>query len=264
MRNSQVRTNTQNAIGVAPVVIITSMLAIGLAEFALAWGGALVSGGMHALILLGYINAFAFLNDYPHRKVFLLLALVPLLRLISLTVPIPILPPITWYLLVGAPVWLVVALINRVIPLSWERLRLRRRQFLGELAIAVTGIPVSLAAYLVIRPKALAPTLDWGFLLVGGLILSLFSGLLEEVIFRGLLPQALRPVFGNAEGMLSPLLYASLYISSQSGYYVVLAGLTGLLYHLWVRRSGTIWGAAVSHSLWLTGLVLVWPVVLHL
>jgi membrane protease YdiL (CAAX protease family) len=264
VRNSQVRSNILSSTSVMAVAILASFFAISLAEAVLAWGGILVSGSIHALILLGYLNAFAFLNNYPYRNVFLLLALIPLLRLVSLTVLLPILPPIYWYLLAGAPVLLVIALISRVVPLNGERLRIHKHQLIGELAVALTGFPVSLSAYLVMRPKALTANLDWAFLLVGGLILLLFSGFLEELIFRALLPEALQRVFGSAEVIISMLLYTCLFISSQSGLYIALAGSIGLLYNLWVRHSGTIWGVVVSHTLWLIGMILVWPVVLHL
>jgi membrane protease YdiL (CAAX protease family) len=113
------------------------------------------------------------------------------------------------------------------------------------------------------HPTALIPALDWRDLVVGAIILTIFVGFTEELIFRGLLQQVMIDVFGPPGLLWSTGIYASLYISSRSVTYVLFIGLVSLFFGWCVQRTGSLWGVVAAHSGLAVGMACVWPFVLH-
>lgn len=243
-------------------LMVGAILALMAAEGVLSLWGAAAGGIFHAILLLGLVNAYAFLDDLPNHQAFLILALVPLMRILSLTVPIPLVPPVYWYAMAGAPMLLAIVLVNFSIRLDGSTLRYPASP-LAELGMALTGIPISLSAYAILRPRPIVSATDAIGLFLGVLFLAVFGAFIEELIFRGLLLSCLRAILGAYGILYGAMLFASLYLSSQSVLYIILAGAIGLLYTIWVERTHNLWGVVFSHAIWYIGLILVWPLVLH-
>lgn len=223
--------------------------------------GAVPGAVCHAVVLLLLLNTYAVAPDRPAGRLLALLALVPLLRLLSLGMPNRHLAEIWWYEMVGAPLMLGAVLVGRLVPTAWPDLSLGRAQLLAQAAIALAGAPLGLAAYEILTPAPLISPLTVPTFLGGALILTVFSAFLEELVFRGLLQHGARELFGRPGLVIVSVLYASLYVGSLSVPYVALVGAVGLMFAVAVERTGILWGAVGAHALMSIGLLMVWPTV---
>jgi uncharacterized protein len=189
------------------------------------------------------------------------LAFIPLIRITSVTTPIEDASEIYWYALVGAPLLVAAILAQRLLGLSLVA-TLRARSWGPQLLIAFSGLPLGLAAYGLLQPDPIVHHLGLGNLVLGSVILLVFSGLTEELIFRGLLQRAFMDVLGRGGIVWSSALFASTYLGARSAAFVVFIGITGLGFGLCLKRTGSIAGIAAAHGLLSIGLILVWPAVL--
>jgi uncharacterized protein len=215
---------------------------------------------VEAVLVLALANvAAAAAGD--EARLFGVLALVPLARLLSFTMPIASVPTLYWHALIGAPLLPALAVAARAYGYSASSLGLGRGRILTQLAVAATGGPLGLAAYEILRPAPVVRHLDGSHLVFGSLTLLVFAAFIEELVFRGLLQRAALGVFGAAGVVLVNVVYGVTAIGSLSAGYAVFVGLMGCWFSIASRRSGCLWGVIGAHALTVTGLVLVWPAV---
>ena len=170
--------------------------AIGLAELigALGWiiPGAMLDAAL-VPILLGH---FAWVERAPHRKLFPVLALVAMVRVLSIAAAVPRLPVVTWYVTVGSAVLIGEILTIRLVEEPWERLNFALRRPLLDLGIAAVGIPAGLIGYLLLNPQPLMPGAGLLQTVAGIVALIVFAAFTEELLFRGLLQSIAIETFG--------------------------------------------------------------------
>jgi membrane protease YdiL (CAAX protease family) len=240
---------------------IASVLVLAGAELLFVDRHVLAGLVVEAALVLALVHVAA-LTTSDEGRLFGLLALVPLARLLSFTMPLGGVQPLYWHALIGAPLLPALVVASRAYGYSPSSLGFRRARPVAQLAIAASGGPLGLAAYAILRPAPAAPTLDRSHLLFGSLTLLVFAAFIEELLFRGLLQQAATSVFGAAGIVVVNLVYAVTAIGSLSAGYAVFAGLTGCWFSIAARRSRCLWGVIAAHALAVVGLVLVWPSVL--
>lgn len=114
--------------------------------------------------------------------------------------------------------------------------------WLAQMLIALSGIPLSLAAYVAMGPVPLAPRYDWRDAMIGAVILVIFSGFIEEIRFRGVLQRVTTEIFGRWGIVWTSILFAMMYVGTLSAAVVVLKGIIGLFLGWCVERTGAIWG----------------------
>lgn len=248
--------NRRTPIDAATIVVLAYLGAVAVAEVMSVFVGAILGTLAHAILIPTMLSHYA-LSEARYRRVLPVLALAPLLRLLSLTMPIKQLPQIYWYALVGVPLLLAVGLVAQLLDLSWSESGLRFASWRPQVLMAASGLPLSVAAFLILPPNPLASR--WWEVAIGSVILVLFTGFVEEIIFRGLLQQVIAEVFGQIGILYSSILFAVMYIGSLSAVYVLFVGLTGLFFSWCVNRTGSIWGVVVAHSLISVGTVFIWP-----
>jgi membrane protease YdiL (CAAX protease family) len=244
---------------VSRTVVLLYVFAIAGAEAVASTIGPVAGAACHAMVLVAILNDYAFAPESPGSSVFPCLALAPLLRLLSLTMPSRHVAEVWWYAMVGAPLLLGAFLAARAVPVTWPGLRLRKRGVPVQIAIALTGAPLGLAAYEILSPAPLVSPAAFPTFFGACVILILFSALPEEVIFRGLLQGSVRELFGVVGLVIVSGLYAALYVGSMSAEYVAFAGGVALVFAIAVDRTGMLWGAVAARALVNIGLLLVWP-----
>ncbi|HYY02985.1 MAG TPA: CPBP family intramembrane glutamic endopeptidase, partial [Gaiellaceae bacterium] len=187
------------------------------------------------------------------------LALVPLLRIVSLTIPVRDLPQIYWYAVTGVPLLVALVLTGRFFGPTWSRDTFAFGWSRTQALIGLGGLPVGLIAYLVLRPARIEPHLTPRIFLLGLLILIPFNALMEELLFRGAVQRVLVTLFGDLGTAAAAVLFMATYLGTRSAPYIVLVGLTGFAFGRCVRQTGSLAGAVVAHALVSIGLILVWP-----
>lgn len=186
----------------------------------------------------------------------LVLAVVPVMRLLSLV--LPEFPLVVWYLLVALPLALalVLALRQLQLPLPFVGLQIGNR--VHQAVITVLGVPLGAVIAVVLPEPASWHAGDpwwWGAIGLG--ILSA----LEELLFRGLVQPLLSVALGGVGLIATAVLFGATYGGwgwPWVGVFVAVGALFG-----WARdRTGSIVGVAGAHTLLAVGLAYVWPTVL--
>jgi hypothetical protein len=218
-----------------------------VSEAVLIFGDIAVGVLLEAAILVVVISHSA-LTRPPRDPALPILALLPLIRLLSVALPIPGTAEIFPYALVGAPVLLGAVLSARAMGASRTDLGLGRPASIGTIAlIAAIGLPLGLVARAadLILPLA---TGDANPLVVLAVVV-LFVAFLEEFVFRGLLLRVASEGSRLAGIAAASVLYAAMYFGSGSAAAVVFMGLTGALFGYLAGRSGSLWGVLGAHLL---------------
>jgi membrane protease YdiL (CAAX protease family) len=90
-------------------------------------------------------------------------------------------------------------------------------------------------------------------------VIFFFTGALEELVFRGLVQGALDAVVGGWAVPLVNALFTATYLGSGSAAYTLFMCAFGMTCGWWVRRTGSVAGAATGHGLLAVGLLVLWP-----
>ncbi len=255
------------------VMVSTYIAAIAGAETAVVFLGSVPGMIAHGILLILLFSHYIMLSltssPSDHHlagagklgQALPVLSLFPLLRILSLAMPIKSIPEIYWNALVGIPVLIAIGLTARLLGWSPRDLGLASRMWPWQLLIALSGIPLSLAVYIAMGSPPLAPAVNSRDAMIGAAILIIFGGVMEEILFRGLLQRVTSEVFGAWGMVWTSVLFALMYLGSLSAPVVVLMGLIGLFFGWCVERTGSTWGVILAHSLTLIGIFYVLPYV---
>ncbi len=245
------------------VIVCMYVAAIVVAELVVARVGVAPGALLHALILVALFNHVAFRGQEAHREILPILSLAPLLRLLSVTMPVREIPVLYWYVLIGVPLLIAAALTARLLGVSRASLGLRLPALWSQTLIALTGVPLGMAAFELGRPHPAIPVFNPLNLALAAGILFVFVGFVEELVFRGLLQRALVALFGGRGLLWSAALFMAMYAGSLSPVYILFMGLVGFLFGWCVYRTRSLWGVILAHGALATGMFCVWPFVLR-
>ena len=221
-----------------------------------------ISGAMlDAVLIPAALAQFTRAEAAPYRRLLPVLALVALIRTLSIAAVVPRLPQITWYALVGIPLLLGAALTIRLIDEPLEQLHLRIDQPALDASLAGLGVPLGLVGFFLLRPQP--PISHPGLLglIAEEVILLVTAAFVEELIFRGLLQAVVIETYGRQRlGVAySAGVSAILYLGSGSIPYTIgVAGL-GLLLGAVLLRGASLWGVTACHGIALVGMATLWP-----
>lgn len=203
--------------------------------------GALMHGAI--LVLLAAHNTFARTPKDPQIPTLMVL---PLLRLLSLVMPLESMPVFTWYVWIGVPVLAAGFLVMRAIGFEFSDIGLTRpRQIRTELLLSLFGIPLGL----LMGSTAMASQgpLAGLSLPVYLLVAIPFIVLLEELLFRGLIQRVASLRSQNLAIAIPNVIYAAMYIGSGNGVAALMMGGFGVLLSAMTLARGTLWAAIGAH-----------------
>ena len=221
---------------------------------------------LHAVILSALILAASLMGDAgpgaepSHISRFLYsLTLVPLIRILSLSMPLAKFDPVFWYLMAGLPVFLAALVVMVPLGLRPQNIGLRWSWSPIQPGVAVLGFGLGLVEYQILRPEPLIEGLTLAHFVLPATILMVATGFLEEFIFRGILQTAASATLGGLVVLYVSLVFAILHIGYRSAADVVFVLAIALIYGWVVRRTGSIIGVGISHGLTNIMLFLVVP-----
>jgi membrane protease YdiL (CAAX protease family) len=199
----------------------------------------------------------------PGYRFYLTLTLAPIIRILSLAIPMWNFPVMYWYLVTGAPLLLTSFVIIRAAGYRPEDVCLRLGRLWGQAGVALVGVPLGWIEYQILRPASLLPGGNVKMLVLAGFILLIFTGLVEEVIFRGILLKAADDYLGKTHSLIYCCsIFAILHIIHNSALDVVFVFGVALLFIFFVRRTGSLLGVTLAHGITNIMLYLVWPLLL--
>lgn len=175
--------------------------------------------------------------------------LAPLIRLISLTLPLAQIEAPYRYLFAGIAMSIGAVAVLRLSGMDRRDVGIAWRAGGWQLRVAIVAIPLGIVEYIILRPDALGP-LPWaGAGLAPALAVAFSTGFPEELVFRGVLQTAARPVLGRWNWLYVSAIFAVLHIGYLSVVDIGFVMLVGSLYGIVFERTRSILGISVSHGL---------------
>ena len=214
---------------------------------------------LHGVILLLLILQGASAQRRVAQRFYFSMALVPLIRLMSLSLPLTNFLFVYWYLIIGTPLFLAAFFSARMMGLSIDSLLFNVSQPGLQILVALSGVLLGYAEYVILRPQPLVEAFSFRLIWQPALILLIFTGLLEEVIFRGLLQQSSREFIGRWGLVYAGLVFAVMHLGYRSLMDFLFVLLVALYFGQVVLRTRSILGVTVAHGLTNIGLFLVFP-----
>ncbi|HSQ71917.1 MAG TPA: CPBP family glutamic-type intramembrane protease, partial [Rubrivivax sp.] len=239
------------------------MLAITLAELATTFFsphlGLVIHGGLLVMMLLHA----SFWADASERNFLLALGLAPLIRLMSLSMPLLQFDFMYWYMVIGIPLLISTVVVYRLGGYRPGQVGLALGKNLPlQLGIALGGVGLGYLEYLILRPEPLVASLSLESIWLPALILLVFTGFLEELIFRGLMQRASADTLKKLGPWYISLLFAVLHIGYKSWIDLAFVFVVGYVFSLVAERTRSIWGVTLAHGLTNISLFLIFPFII--
>jgi len=256
----QLFASTIRAVGNPVPFAIFYLVALTLAEVLTVMVNPQVGQAFYLLILFILMVHTAITWGLPIHRFLFSLAFVPLIRVISLSLPLDGIPLIFWFLIVSVPLFAATYVAMRTLGLRPADIALKGQGLLPQLAFGLTGLLFGYVEYLILQPDPLILIYTWERLLIAALILLVSTGLLEEMIFRGIMQRTSIEQLGRFFGVIYvAVIFAMLHIGYQSLPDIIFVLVIGLLFGVFVARTGSLLGVTLSHSLTNIVLFLVIP-----
>lgn len=205
----------------------------------------------HSLLLITLLC----LSSLPHGSnpspdLFLALSLAPLIRIVSLSLPLALLPKYTWHPISGTVILAAAVALMKIQGLGLRDVGLTLKEPLAQLALGLMGIPFGVMEYLILRPEPLAQEISLVDCILLAIALIFFTGFVEELIFRGIMQGAAIKAMGLRAGLLGVnVIFTILHMGWLSALDMALVFLVGLIFGYTVLKTGSIIGASISHGL---------------
>ena len=188
---------------------------------------------------------------------------VPLIRIVSLTSPLAEFSYIQWFSILAVILYAGIVFAIKLLKPDLASLGLRwpeRKHLPLEIGIALFGVVLGYTEWHILKPGALVPDLGARQLAAPLIILFVSTGLMEELLFRGMLQRYATEAMGWVPAVLFvSLLFAVLHTGWESWLDVLFVGSVGLVYSLVRRRTGSLVGVTISHGITNGMLFLVMP-----
>ncbi|HWG92330.1 MAG TPA: type II CAAX endopeptidase family protein [Candidatus Thermoplasmatota archaeon] len=234
---------------------------LGVASFAV-WGNGL------ALVLLCAHGALLMEGNHARLGRFLVALMpIPLVRIVSLTSPQMQFSFVVWMGLVGIILYGGIFSALRFLKPSRASVGLQlpdRRHLALEVGVVLAGFLFGAVEYLILRPGPIMVSPSFQDVVVMAVVLYVSTGVLEELLFRGLLQHYGAEALGAVPAMvLVTGLFAVLHAGWHSWLDIAFVAAVGGFYAWVVHRTRSILGVSLSHGITncmlFIGMPLLWP-----
>jgi hypothetical protein len=217
----------------------------------------------YGVIMIMFIVQSVFITDPSKRNLVLALSLVPLVRILSLIMPLGQLSLVYRFPLIYAPLLAAAIVAMWAMGLKPAAVGLNFRYWPYQVAGGIiSGAAIGTLEYLIIGTSPLINNFTFQELWLPALILLLTTGLVEELIFRGILQHLSETVMGRWGIVYISLIFAVLHFGFFSWGDVVFVFFVALFFSAIVKRTGSLFGAILSHGTANVVLFLVAPFIL--
>jgi hypothetical protein len=240
-------------------------LAITSAELLTVYLDPLVGVVCHGMILVALLIQSAFVADSERRNLILGLSLVPLIRILSMAMPLVQLTQIYWYPIIYAPLLVATLAMMRVVKLKPSDIGLVCHDLLTQIIIGISsGLVYGIMEYIILRPNPLVTDFTLQQLGFPAVVLLITTGLVEEIMFRGVLQRLAEPVMGFWQGAIYiSLIFAILHVGFFSAVDIIFVLIVALSFAYTVKQTRSLIGVILAHGIANILLYLVMPFMLR-
>jgi membrane protease YdiL (CAAX protease family) len=217
----------------------------------------------HVSILAALLIHANLTDDEAQRALLQSLAIAPIIRIVSLGMPMSRFPGQWPYAIAAVPLLAATLVVIRGLSLDRSQLGLRlprRRHWPITVAVAVSGLVIGRLEYELLNPEAIISDTGVAAIVSASIVLMLATGLVEELIFRGVLQATTTAALGTMSGIAyTSVLFGLLHIGHLSAPDVFFVSLVAV-YFAWITRlTGSLVGVTLAHGLTNIALFIIFP-----
>lgn len=214
----------------------------------------------HTIIVAVLLINSSLIESYNFSNLLRSMLILPMIRIIGLTMPIMGIPYLYRLLIISIPLFAASFIIMRNQGLNMKRVGLIWGNIPVQILIGLTGIILGITEYFILKPEPLIPTLTIVPFLIGSSILIVSTGLSEELFFRGIIQRNAENMFGRVFGLLYvSLLFACFHIGWRSPLDLVFVFGASMFFGYMFQKTGSIFGITLSHGITNIVMFLVMP-----
>jgi membrane protease YdiL (CAAX protease family) len=189
--------------------------------------------------------------------------LLPLIMIISLNIVVIPIKPIYWLGIAAVTITVATIILMKNQNISRRKAGLITGSLPLQLIIALTGVALGIIEYNIIHPSALISNFNPINIIIAGSIIIISTGLLEELIFRGIIQKLAENIMGNFLGIIfASILFTILNISWNSPLNIIFIFLVSLYYGYVFQKTHSILGIGISQGLCNLTLFILLPLLL--
>jgi membrane protease YdiL (CAAX protease family) len=228
---------------------LTYLLAIAAAETVTVYVDSAWGTWCHVVVFTGLIVHSAVTAEQASHRLPLSLSLVPLVRVVSLSMPLAGVPQIWWYPLIYAPLLGATLVAARLLHYGRRELGISPGSVPAQFGIGLTGVAFGVIEYFILRPGSLIAELTWQSVWLPSLVFLVAVGFIEELIFRGLIQRSAMQALGWRGIAYVSLVFALLHMGFFSWTDVLFAFGIAVFFGWAVKKTGSLLGVTLSHGL---------------
>lgn len=231
--------------------IAIPVLCIVIAELHIFSGRLAAAVWMHIGILFALLTSSIFIKNPTIHKIHISLMLLPLLRLVNLSMPIFFKTTLYTFIFVYSPLIVSLAVIIIHQRDSLDEIGITKKHLLTYMILSIPlGFLLGVGEFLVIRPGYLIPDFTLGNLLILTIVMVFFVGLVEELIFRSILQVRFEQVLGVQKALIiTSFLFGLMHSGYGTFYEMLYTGFVGLVIGVLFHKTKSLPFIAVLHGM---------------
>ena len=236
--------------------LITYILVLGIAELSIAYYSPVLGIVIH-LILMFFLIYYSSMVENKEKSNFLMaLALPSLLRIISTSIPLIVLSDIAviQFFIIYIPLLVAAFLLMRSQNLTMQDVGFTTKKFYIQLIIGATGLSFGVIEFFILKEEILPlVTINFAEILIYAVILMIFTGLTEELIFRGIILSRTDVFFGRDKRLYSIIFVSVVFMLLHAGWKsitdLIFVFLVAVFYCIIFLRTKCLVGISISHGI---------------
>ncbi len=231
--------------------IAIPVVCIGIAELLIFAGRMKLAIWIHIGVLIALSLSDIVVKNLKVYRIYQALMLLPILRLVNLSMPVFFNTTLYTFVFVYAPLLVPLGIIVMSQRSSFERIGITAKNLPAYIVLSIPlGFLLGLGEYLTIRPGYLIQNFSIGNLFILTFIMVFFVGLVEEIIFRSILQTRLEDALGVKEAVLiAGLLFGLMHSGYGTFHEVLYTGFVGLFMGFAFYKTRSLPFVVVLHGL---------------
>ena len=231
-------------------LVAIPIVAIVLAETLLYMGKLQAGIFLHVMIPLCLAVASMWIHRPNVSLIMEVLIMLPILRLVNISMPVFFGTTLYLYFFIYAPLAIPLYILIRHQRFTRKELGLTLKNLHIYLPLSLlVGLLIAMGEYNTIQVGSLIPDASIGSLLKISVVMFLFVGLMEELIFRSLLQTRLQESFGMTKGLLvAGLLFGMMHSGYGNSFELMVTGSAGILFGYMFQKTRSLPFITIAHG----------------
>ena len=223
---------------------------------------------MHSILVIAILSLSS-ISQTKKANSFLIASLpIPMVRIVSLSAPLVQMSIIEWFLLISSLLLLSIFLslqqsgiTPREVGFRWPE----KRNLPIVVAVIALGIPLGFVEHRILDLESIVQFDVARDLFVPFIAMYLGTGILEELLFRGLIQKTSIDLYGKGIGLLfTTVSFMIMHIGWDSIVDVIFVGAVGLFYSFVILRTKSLFSISISHTMVNLSLFILAPTLINI